>query len=441
LNKQFNIRPKERDTILQSLRAGVVPRFGLQHIQVGRADEVQALIHDIDRINDGGSSIRFIIGEYGAGKTFFLHLVRSIAHEKGLLSLHGDLSPDRRIHASGGQARNLYSELMKNLSSRSKPDGNALQSVVEKFVSTALSESKQNAKPVENIIQEKLQQLCELVGGYDFAEVIALYWKGYYTGNEQLKSDVIRWMHGEFLTKTDVRAALGIRTIIDDTNVYDHLKLFALFCKLAGYGGVLVAFDEMVNIYKLANAQARNSNYEQILRILNDCLQGNTSGIGFVFCGTPDFLMDPRRGLYSYQALQSRLAENAFAKVAGVNDYSGPVIRLSNLTPEDLYVLLDKIRKIFAGSDQSQYTFPENAIKAFMQHCSKKIGDAYFKTPRTTIRSFIDLLSILQQNEKLDLSNLIEGVEISADVIPDNVEIIEDLDITSNENELASFKL
>jgi len=446
------IRPKERDAIIQSLRAGVVPRLGVQHIQVGRAQEVNSLLTDIDRIKDGGSAIRFIIGEYGSGKTFFLHLVRLVALEKGLLTLHADLTPDRRLQATGGQARTLYAELMRNLASRTKPDGGAMPNVVERFISSALGDAKTAGKDVTVLIQDRLHELQEMVGGYDFAEVIAAYWKGHNTGNDALKSDALRWLRGEFTTKTDAKAALGVRSFIDDANVYDHLKLFARFSRLSGYGGILVALDELVNIYKLANSQARNANYEQILRILNDCLQGNVEGLGFLMCGTPDFLMDARRGMYSYPALQSRVAENTFAKGAGVIDFNGPVIRLSNLTPEDLFVLLGKIRNVFAQGVVEKNLISDDGVKAFMEYCSKKIGDAYFRTPRTTIRSFIDFLSVLDQGNNIEWQQLLGKVKVEADVNPDNVLPVTDDSPTNpskgdgihsptNEDELTSFKL
>ncbi len=412
------IRPKHRDAILQSLRAGVVPRLGQQHIQVGRAAELKALVADIERLADGGSGVRFVIGEFGSGKTFFLHLVRSVALEKQLVTAHADLSPERRIYATGGQARSLYSELMRNIATRTKPEGGALPSIVERFISGALSEAKEKNPGVEIVIREKLAVLQEMVGGFDFAEVVAGYWRGHESGNEALKSAAIRWLRAEYSTKTEAKAALGVRAIIDDANVYDHLKLFSRFVRLAGYGGLLVGLDEMVNLYKLANTQARTSNYEQILRVFNDCLQGSATGLGFLFGGTPEFLLDPRRGLYSYQALQSRLAENTFA-TNGMVDLSGPVIRLPNLTPEDLFVLLGKLRHVYASGDSAGYLVPDDALTAFMTHCSEKIGDAYFRTPRQTIRSFIDLLAVIEQNPGADWKSLLAGVDIAIDDNPD----------------------
>ncbi len=412
------IRPRDRDAIIQSLRAGVVPRVGQQHIQVGRANEVGALVTDIDRIADGGSSIRFAIGEYGAGKTFFLNLVRSIALERRLVTAHADLSPDRRLHATGGQARSLYAELMRNLATRSKPEGGAMQSVVERFVSDSLATAGSRAVPVEVVIRERLAALQELTGGYDFAEVIAAYWRGHDTDNEQLKADAIRWLRGEFSTRTDARAALGVRTIIDDATFYDHLKLFARFVRLAGFTGLLVCLDELVNLYKLSNTQARNANYEQILRILNDCLQGSAAGLGIILGGTPDLLLDTRRGLYSYAALQSRLAENTFVR-DGLVDYSGPVLRLANLSPEDLFVLLGKLRYVYASGDPAQYLLPDDALTSFMSHCSARVGDAYFRTPRTTIKEFVNLLAVLEQNPAVEWSELIERVDVSPEENPD----------------------
>lgn len=428
------IRAKDRDAVIQSLRAGVVPRVGQHLIQVGRVKELEALLKDADRVADAGSGFRVVIGEYGSGKTFFLNLVRAIALEKKLVTMHADLNPDRRLHATGGQARSLYAELTKNLATRTKPEGGALPGVVEKFISQAKSEAKASGKPAEAVVREKLNHLAEMVNGYDFAEVIAAYCRGFEEGHEQLKADAVRWLRGEFTTRTDARAALGVRTIIDDASIYDQLKLLARFVRLAGYSGLMVCLDELVNLYKLSNTQARNANYEQILRILNDSLQGSAEGLGIVLGGTPEFLLDTRRGLYSYAALQSRLAENTFAK-AGMVDYSGPVLRLASLTPEDFYVLLCKLRHVYASGDEAKYLLPDEAIPAFMSHCAGRLGEAYFRTPRTTITAFINLLAVLEQNSSADWRELVNYVEVEQDSGGATDVAVED------DDELTSFKL
>lgn len=440
------IKPKHREVIIQSLRAGVVPRAGQQHIQVGRHDEVKALVADIDRIADSGSAVRFIIGEYGSGKTFFLNLIRSIALERNLVTVNADLSPDRRLHATGGQARSLYAELMRNIATRSKPDGGALASVVEKFVTSALAEARSAGVGVEEIIRTRLAALQELVGGYDFAHVIEAYWRAHDTGNEDLKESALRWLRGEYTSKTDARTQLGVRTIVSDANVYDQLKLLARFVRLAGYSGLLIVLDELVNLYKLANTQARNSNYEQILRILNDVLQGTAEGMGMLFGGTPEFLLDTRRGLYSYSALQSRLAQNQFA-TNGLVDYSGPVLPLSQLTQEDLYVLLGNIRNVYALGDPAKHLVPDEALEAFMLHCSNRIGDAYFRTPRNTVTAFVSLLSVLEQNAQADWRELLGAVNIQTDRNPDLEGEIEDepaaaaAPAADDDDDLATFRI
>ena len=435
------IKRRERDTIIQALRAGVVPKLGLQHIQVGRARETTEMVRDVERIGEGGAAIRFVIGEYGSGKTFFLNLVRLIALEKGLVVLSADLAPDRRIHATGGQARSLYAELTRNASTRTKPEGGALASVVERFVTQAVREADSSERTADAVIREKLEHLEELTGGYDFATVVARYWEGHETGDDELKSNALRWLRAEFSTRTDARKALGVRTIIDDASVYDHLKLMSAFVREAGYGGLLVELDELVNLYKLTNSQARNANYEQILRILNDVLQGSAAHLGFVLGGTPEFLMDTRRGLYSYQALQSRLADNTFAR-DGLIDLSGPVVRLSSLTQVELFVLLTNVRRVFLGDEID--AVPDKALEAFMAHCSQRIGDAYFRTPRNTVTAFVNMLSVIEQNPGTAWQDLVGDVEIAADGGDDLSDIVDGESSKSGQeadDDLTSFHL
>ncbi|OOX78885.1 ATP-binding protein [Snodgrassella alvi] len=429
------IRAKERDAIIQSLKAGVTPKIGIQYIQVGRVNELKAMIQDIQRIEDGGAAFRLIIGDYGSGKTFFMSVVRAIALERKFVTLHADLSPDRRLHATGGQAKNLYSELMKNMSTRNKPDGNALTSVVEKFITQVQKEAESNDYSVEKVIHKRLTAISEMVGGYDFAKVIEIYWKASEEDNEQLKACAIKWLRAEYSTKTDARNDLGVRTIISDAFFYDALKIMSLFVRQAGYSGLLVNLDEMVNLYKLSNTQARKSNYEQILRILNDCLQGNAEYIGFLLGGTPEFLLDPYKGLYSYEALQTRLAENNFAKQADVIDYSSPALHLACLSPEELYILLKNLRHIYASGDSTKYLVPDDSLTAFLIHCNQTIGEAYFKTPRNTIKAFLDMLTVIEQHPEISWQQLLESLKIEEEKNSDmEIEI-------ENDDNLTDFRL
>jgi hypothetical protein len=443
----MNIRPKDRDALIQALRAGVVPNIGQHLIQVGRASEIESLLKDLERVAVGGTAFRLVIGEYGSGKTFFLNLIRSIGLEKKLVATSADLNPDRRLHGSGGQARSLYAELAKNLSTKSKPEGGALAGIVEKFIYTAEGEARSKSVGVDVVIHEKLERLSEMVNGYDFAHVIETYWKASRDNNQDLKANAIRWLRGEYTTKTDARNALGVRTFVDDASFYDQLKLMSLFIRLSGFTGLLVCLDEMVNLYKLSSRQARESNYEQILRMLNDTLQGNVEGLGFLLGGTPEFLNDTRRGLFSYSALQSRLAENMFAKSAGVIDFNHPVLKLSSLTPEDFFVLLGKIQTVYVYGDEARSLIPEDGQKAFMNHCYQRIGEAYFRTRRTTITSWVNLLSVLEQNPSLDWQQLTGQIEVKKDMGGSADLDVEDVDpgmlgtAGTGDDEFTSFKL
>jgi hypothetical protein len=429
------IRPREREAVLRALRAGVVPHTGIQHVQVGRKREVEQIIADVALVADGGSAVRFCIGEYGSGKTFFLSLVRSVAMQHKLVVLNADLSPDRRIHATGGQARSLCAELVRSMSTRACPDGNALRPVMEKFLETCRAAAATSGSSVDTEIRRRLATVQAMLGGYDFATVALSYLNAAQAGDDEKQEAALRWLRGEYTLKSEAREALGVRTIVSDADVYDHLKALSCFVRAAGFSGMLVILDEMVNLLRLVNAQARNANYEQLLRIVNDSLQGS-GGTGFYFGGTPEFLSDTRRGMYSYEALKSRLAENRFATDGRV-DLTGPVLRLQNLTPEELLVLLGKLRDIQGGIAAAKTT--DDALVAFLDHCNRTIGETYFRTPRNTIKAFLDMLAIVEQNHDIAVSDLIGKVEIGKDVPAAAADVVDSS--PGSEDALASFRL
>ncbi len=409
------IKPAERAAVLSSLHAGVVPRVGQHLIQVGRQAELDAIAKDLETVADGGSSFRLLIGDYGSGKTFFLNRIRTMAFEKKFVTVHADLTPEIRLRGSDGQARALYSNLMSNISIRARPDGRAMSAIVEQFVNEVQRESALRDISTGKLIEQRLEALSELTNGYAFAKVVGLYWKAHETMDEHLKASAIQWLRAGFNTRTEANNELKLRDIIDDDNFHDNLKLMALFVRQAGFKGLMVCLDEMVNLYKLTNKQARDSNYETLLGILNDSLQGNAAGLGFVFGGTPEFLTDTRRGLFSYPALSSRLADNPFSR-AGLVDYTAPVIRLANLSRADLYQLMVNIRHVQAAGDLNAYLLPDQALHQFLEIGQQRLGDAYFGTPRNTARDFTALLSILEGNPQTDWCSALAAMEMKSEL-------------------------
>jgi hypothetical protein len=433
------ISQREKTAILQSLAAGVVPALGLYHIQVGRKEEVAAIVDDLKRVENGTSTIRFIVGRFGSGKTFFLNLMRTVALERKFVVLQADITTERRLHGTTGQARSFYGELMKNLATRAKPEGGAISSLIERWVSEqsyAIKNSGGSDEDVKASFATTLKLLQDLVSGFDFVTVVTKYYEGYLTHNDDLQQNALRWLRAEYTTKTDARQQLGVRTIIDDESFYDYLKLFAAFVRIAGYQGLMVNIDELVVLsHRLNNSTARNNNYEAILRILNDCLQGQTQGLCFLFAGTDECIEDRRRGLYSYEALATRLAPNRFA-TDGRRDFSMPVINLQSLTPEDCFVLLANIRNVFAEYDPAKNLIGDDGIVEYLKNCSERMGAAYFQTPRDTVKDFVGLLNVLEQNKTTDWRTLLGSLmQKSAD--PSMVQIPEKNDL----NKLSEFKL
>ena len=433
------IRERDRQAILNALRAGVVPRVGLQHIQVGRKLEVAAVLKDLEHVADGGAGIRFVIGRFGAGKSFFLNLTSVVALEKGFLVARADVTTDRRLHGTGGQARGLFTELMRNLSSKARPDGGALGPVIERWISDVAGAATEKGG-LEQALVARLRPLQELVNGFDLAKVLAAYVAGFEAGDPVRQEAALRWLRAEYGTKTEARQDLGVRAIIDDTDVYDYLKLMARFARIMGYQGLVVCIDEMIVLsHRLASVRARNANYEAVLRILNDCLQGNVEGLYVIFGGTDEFLEDRRRGLYSYEALATRLAGNEFAK-GDVLDLSGPVLRLKTLTPEDLFVLLMRIRDVFAGGDPAKHLLPDDGLHAFIEYSRRTLGDDYFRTPRETVIRFVGLLNLLEQDPGHDwraaLGHVNEVAVAASSSAESNAAPVPDAD-----DDLVSFKL
>ena len=438
------IRPRVRDTIIRALSAGVVPAQGLQYIQVGRAAEAQAMIRSIEAIQDGASATKLVVGPYGSGKTFFLHVIRQLSFQHNLVTVHADFSPERRLVASGGQARNLYSELITNMATRSRPEGGALSAIIEAFVAKAIKDSAAQEGTADQLIEERLSPLNDLVNGWDFARVVGSFCRGHEQGNDALKAAALRWLRGEFTTKTEARKELDIRNIIDDSNIYDAIKLMTRFVCIAGYSGLFVMLDEAVNLFKISNKQSRTTNYEMILRILNDTLQSGSGAehLGVLIGITPEALYDPHRGLCSYDALASRLAPNRFAEEAGLVDFNQPSIHLSSLTPEELFLLLSNVRNVFASGDADAFLIDDEGLKAFMHHCHSKVGSEYFKTPRETIRSFVNLLSMLEQYPDKHWKDFIESLQIADDLSgQDSDDETPGEPSQQGENDLADFKL
>ena len=402
-------------TLMGSLKGGVVPRVGLQYVTVGRAAEIDALLRDVEIISDGGASFRFIMGKYGSGKSFLLQTIRNYVMAKNFVVLDADLSPERRLQGTRGQGLATYKELIRNMSTKTKPEGGALSLILDRWISNVqqqvmLEQSLGIADPalaplVEKKISGVIYSLSEMVHGFDFARLLTLYYQAHISGDDQTKAKVLKWFRGEYLTKTEARQDLGVNMVITDDDWYEYLKIFAAFLKQAGYAGMLVLIDELVNIYKIPNAITRQYNYEKILTMYNDAMQGKAQHIGFILCGTPQCMEDPRRGVYSYEALRSRLAEGHFSK--DHKDLLSPVIRLLPLTNEEMLVLIEKLADIHAGLYDYQQIVTQQDMVDFIQIEFSCIGADTHITPREVIRDFIEVLDIVYQDPSIKVRALL----------------------------------
>lgn len=420
--------------VISSLKGGVVPRIGLPYITVGRSSEIEALLRDVEIIGEGGASFRFIVGRYGSGKSFLLQTIRNNVMEKGFVVMDADLSPERRLQGARGQGLATYRELIGNLATKTKPEGGALTLVLERWIgavqaavleegATAAQSVMSQQQPfeagtpafdaaVEKKIRDVTRSLSEMVHGFDFARLITLYYRGFLADDDEIRARVLKWFRGEYATRTEARKDLGVNAIITDEDWYEYLKLFAMFFRLAGYRGMLIFIDELVNIYKIPQSIARNNNYEKILTMYNDTLQGKAQYLGILMSGTPQCVEDTRRGIYSYEALRSRLQEGKFSR-EGTRDLLSPVIRLEPLSAEEMMILCEKLSDMHADLYGYRRTVGTAELVTFIRIEYGRIGADTHITPREVIRDFIELLDILWQHPETDVTNLLESDEFS----------------------------
>ncbi|MBQ6384606.1 MAG: ATP-binding protein [Lachnospiraceae bacterium] len=403
-------------TVLNSLKGGVVPRIGLPYITVGRKSEIEALLHDVDIIAEGGASFRFIVGKYGSGKSFLIQTIRNYVMDRGFIVADADLSPERRLQGTRGQGLATYRELIGNLSTKTKPEGGALTLVLDRWISAAQTEAAQEtglapgdpgfSQAVDRKIYAVTSALSELVHGFEFARLISLYYHASTEGDDVTKMKVVRWFRGEYALKREAKEELGVNIIISDDDWYDYLKIFAVFFRLAGYAGMMIMVDELVNLYKIPNAITRQYNYEKLLTMYNDTLQGKARYLGIIMGATPQALEDKRRGIYSYEALRSRLAEGKFSK-PGSRDLLAPVIRLEPLTAEEMLVLCEKLTAMHAGLYGGTRPVSTEELADFIRMEYGRIGADQNITPREVIRDFIEVLDLIYQNPELTLKELL----------------------------------
>ncbi|MCB2360925.1 ATP-binding protein [Clostridium estertheticum] len=419
-------------TVINSLKGGVVPRIGLPYITVGRKNEIHALLHDVDIISEGGASFRFIVGRYGSGKSFLLQTIRNHVMDRAFIVADVDLSPERRLHGTRGQGLATYRELIGNLSTKTKPEGGALTLILDRWISSVQSQAANESgltpgdpaltTLVDKKIYEVTSSLSELVHGFEFAKLLSAYYHAYVDGNDGIKLKVARWFRGEYSLKREAKEELGVNIIITDDDWYDYLKLFAIFFRLAGYSGMMIMIDELVNIFKIPNAITRQYNYEKILTMYNDTLQGKAKYLGIIMGATQQTIEDKRRGVYSYEALRSRLAEGKFSK-PGARNLLAPVIRLEALNAEEMLILCEKLSIIHADLYEYTKKISTEDLAIFIKIEFERVGADLNITPREVIRDFIELLDLMYQNPNMSLNDLLASYEFSytkSDAVSDN---------------------
>lgn len=445
------ISQRHSNAILQAFSNGVTPRIGLEYVVVGRAAEIEAMLDDLDnRISRSGASFRLVVGPYGSGKSFMLQVIRNYALQRNFVVADADLSAERRLTGTGGQGVSLYRELLKNMAIRTRPEGGAFAPLLEHWMNAVQEQVMRSSnlspdhpefsRKVQEKVMDTLRSVSALSNSFDFARVLSLYWHAYQVGDELKKEQAIRWLRGEYQALNEVRANLQINSMVTDKNWYNYLKLFASFFQLIGYKGLVIFFDEAVNLYKISSSISRNNNYEQLLTLFNDVNQGVAQHIGLIFSGTPQLVEDPKRGLYSYEALRSRLQESRFSQ-NGRRSFAGPLIRLDTLTNEEMFVLLQKLRDIHALHHHYATTITDDHLQQFMEVVTTQVGSAQQITPREITRDLLAVMEMMRRDKTLAFMEIISGRDFVVSRQQTNPDVLTPQNEIHDDDSFASFTL
>ena len=420
-----NIPKRTLITMMNALSSGVVPRRGLEDIAVGRRKETETFVNDLADTAEGGGAFRFISGRFGNGKSFMTQMIRNYAMDRRFVVMDADLAINRRLTGNKREGQNTFMELIRNMAVRARPDGGALELILQTWLDSVAEETgRDSATKMEKALRTKLSELSDMTFYQDFVKVMLAYWWSISTEDED--NPALRWLKGEYTMKSEARRDLGVSVIIDDSNWYDFIKMWARFVKIAGYSGLVVFIDEGVILYKLPSKISRSNNYERLLTMFNDIMQGKSSYLSMYVCGTPDFIEDQNRGLYSYEALRSRLVAGRYEN--GYDNYLGPVINLRPLTNEEVYVLLQTLRDLYEQRNGIQTGLTDEMLETYLRTVMSNSISSEMITPREITRDFISLMDTLRQNDGLTFDKLVRERKVTADINPDDI-LFDDLEI------------
>ena len=397
---EYKINKRIAKTVLHALSGGTVPDNGLPYIAVGRRDEVAALTQDMEQVAEGYSTFRLLEGPYGTGKSFMLKLVKNEALLRGFVVMECELAPERKLCGTKREGLETYRCLMSRMSTRTCPGGNALEEVLDTWLDGCRERAAEEGIEGEQELLDAVlkygqplkKKLTALPHGFDFYEVFWIYIKSALTGGLDQKDRALRWMRGEYRNRTEAKKALKVNAVIEDGDWFSYLKLWAVLVREIGYTGLYVLLDELTQITRnIVHSTTREHNFERLLSIYNDCYGNEARYMGMILCGIPSSIHDSKRGIFSYEALKSRLSNSS---LQGEDLYHAPVIRLSMLTAEEFVTLLERLEAMHALLHEREGYFTEEERIRFVNHEYHRIAASNHLTPREFIRDFLTILDL-----------------------------------------------
>jgi adenosylhomocysteinase len=372
------------------------------------------LISELDFVQLGNSSIRFIQGEYGSGKTFLSLKLSEIAKRKGFAVSTVIISPSNLLC----NLSDIYETIIENLAVKDKIEVSGFIDILDAWSYNHFSKVKKiephnnNSENSDSIVASLYKNIeYELVSAQNihplFAKCVLAYAKSKINRDYDKARMAISWFKGiDKISNFEYRKELGIKGKLENKDVLSFLKGLVYLIKDTGYNGLLLIFDEIETIQRLQIKKQRQESYETIRVILDEVGLNNFKNVFFIMTGTPQFFQDRKFGIPSYSALYERISEPS--KVYG-DSIKQPILKLKKLNEDFLIEISKKVIKLYgeAYSWDPQNKISDSIIKDLIKVFAENFGEINTK-PRDYLRRLIKLLDLTFENQEESVYNFIK---------------------------------
>lgn len=384
------------ESIINALKNGNVPPEGVGEICVGRERELEEFDKIFSKVKDGAAVTRFLNGEFGSGKSFFLKLLEERALADNFVVAKVTLSRDVPFN----KFEVVYRSIVASLRCKT---GTSLEHIIEKWTTQlrmmALRETTDPYQQERIVIDNINNDLKEVrKHATTFAAAIENYYKLSARGDQETAKYAMAWLSGEKNIPYTIKRQFGVKGDIDRENAFKYLEALSSFLMALKYSGLIILIDEAEHIMTLHTKKLRDTAYDYMRFIYDECSLGRFHNTLFIFAGTPEFFEDPKMGVPSYTALNERIEDVLNTEF---KDLRKPIIRLDGFKKDNLMELSDRLISMHEEVYEWEAKPVRESLDGIIARHEANAELTGYISPRNFVKSFISVLDVVQQNPEL----------------------------------------